>query len=163
MTCRGESATLPRLLIILDTPLKIHATVVSIDGNGIIFRGPPGSGKSDLALRLIGDGAFLVADDWCDLIIINNTVVASPPDEIAGLLEVRGLGVCRLEYVSTTPVALVVDLSSVDAIDRLPESASCTDWGPAIPCIKLAPFEASATDKVRMALRQATGDLEIIS
>ncbi len=134
-------------------PLQIHATVVSIDGNGVVLRGPSGSGKSDLALRLIGDGAFLVADDRCDLATINNAVVASPPVEIAGLLEVRGLGVYRLEYVSTTPVALVVDLSSADAIERLPEAASCTDWGPAIPCIKLAPFEASATDKIQIALR----------
>ncbi len=143
--------------------MQIHATVVSIDGNGIVFCGPSGSGKSDLALRLIDDGADLVADDRCDLVTRGDMVIASPPDEIAGLLEVRGLGIYRFGFVAAIPVALVVDMSPADAIERLPEPASCTDWGPAIPCIQLAPFEASAANKVRVALRCAVGDLETVT
>lgn len=138
--------------------MQIHATVVSVDGKGVVLRGPSASGKSDLALRLIDCGALLVADDRCDLVNTDSGLMASAPDRIAGLLEVRGLGVYRLEHASLAPVALVVDLTSADTIERLPEPATCTDWGPSIPCIKLAPFEASAPAKIRLAL-----DLEPVS
>jgi len=143
--------------------MQVHATVVSIDGNAVVLRGPPGSGKSDLALRLIGGGAILVADDRCNLSLINDIVYASAPPEIAGLLEVRGLGIYRLNCLASVPVALVFDLTAGDAVERLPESTDCTDFGTAVPCIRLTPFEASAPDKVRMALRHAVGDLEFVS
>ncbi len=142
--------------------VQIHATVISIDGNAVVLRGAPGSGKSDLALRLIGDGARLVADDRCDL-SVDGIVTASPPEEIAGMLEVRGLGIYKLDYQKDAVVGLVVDLVESSKLDRLPEAAVCSDWGTDIPCIKLAPFEASAPDKVRLALRHALGELDSVS
>lgn len=143
--------------------MQIHATVVSIDGNGVALCGPPGSGKSDLALRLIGNGAVLVTDDRCDLRVDGDTVVASPPSEIAGLLEVRGLGIYRLEFNSEAPVRLAVNVSDAETIERLPEPAACTEWGTAVPSINLAPFEASAPDKVCMALRHVLGEVKSVS
>lgn len=147
--------------------MQIHATVVSIEGNGVVLRGPSGSGKSDLALRLIGGGAVLVADDRCDIMEINKTVVASAPAEIAGMLEVRGLGIFRFDCLASAPVALVCDLSKAEDIERMPEPYRCQDLHPdtqtATPAIRLAPFEASAPDKVRIALRQAIGEMESVS
>jgi len=147
--------------------VQIHATVVSINGNGVVLRGPSGGGKSDLALRLIGGGAVLVADDRCDIMEIGNAVVASAPAEIAGMLEVRGLGIFRLDCLASVPVALMCELSNDDDIERLPAPSHCTDLckntRKAIPSIRLAPFEASAPDKVRMALRHAIGELESVS
>lgn len=128
-----------------------------------MLRGPSGGGKSDLALRLIGDGGMLVTDDRCDIFVIDNTVMASPPPEIAGMLEVRGLGVYRLDYLKNAPVVLIVDLVAEDAVDRLPEPAFCSEWGCDIPCIRLAPFQASAPDKIRLAVRHAIGELDSVS
>ena len=143
--------------------MQIHATVVSIDGHGVVLRGDSGSGKSDLALRLIGGGAVLVADDRCDLSSTETDVIASPPKEIAGLLEVRGLGVYRFEYRKDASVRLVVDMVEAGSIERLPVATGCDEWGPEIPAIRLDPFPASAVDKVRLALRQAIGDVDCIS
>lgn len=146
-----------------DAPVQIHATVVSIDGKAIVIRGPSGSGKSDLALRLIGDGAVLVADDRADLSVENDSVSASPPDEIAGMMEVRGLGVFRFDYAEKAPVSLVVDLVEPGRVERLPEPTVCSDWGPAIPCVKLSAFEASTPHKVRIALEHALNQMEAVS
>ena len=75
--------------------VQVHATCIDVDGVGVLLRGPPGSGKSDLALRLISDGARLVADDRAELTVDSGQITVSPPSEIAGLIEVRGLGVLR--------------------------------------------------------------------
>lgn len=143
--------------------MQIHATVVSIDGHAVVLRGPSGSGKSDLALRLIEDGAVLVSDDRCDLDTTDGLVTASPPSEIAGLLEVRGLGIFRFEHSRRAPVVLVIDLVEAKDVERLPEPRTLEDWGPSVPVIRLTPFEASAAGKVRIALRHALGTLESVS
>lgn len=69
---------------------KIHATCVEVEGLGVLLRGPAGSGKSDLALRLIDDGARLIADDYTDLTIEEGRIIARAPDTIQDLMEVRG-------------------------------------------------------------------------
>lgn len=143
--------------------MQIHATAVSIDGNAVVIRGPSGSGKSDLALRLIDDGAILVADDRCDLEADKDTLIATPPKEIAGLLEVRGLGIFRFDQAGETPVSLVVDLINPEAVERLPEPSTCSDWGPTIACVKLAAFEVSTPQKVRIALQHALKEREAVS
>lgn len=138
--------------------LLIHATCIDVAGRGVLLRGPSGSGKSDLALRLIDGGAGLVADDQVELQVQDGRLVAAPPAVLAGLLEVRGLGIVRLPFAAS-PVRLVVDLVAVPEMERLPEADRCAYLGLSLPLVRLAPFEPSATAKVRLAVRLATGDI----
>ena len=88
----------------------IHASCVALEGKGLLLRGAPGAGKSDLALRLIEGGARLVADDQVALTSTGEILLAAPPARIAGLLEVRGIGIVSMDFVTQCPVHLVVDL-----------------------------------------------------
>jgi serine kinase of HPr protein (carbohydrate metabolism regulator) len=140
---------------------QIHATCVDIGGAGVLLRGPSGSGKSDLALRLIDSGARLVADDRTELTLQGGSdeqrVVASAPKEIAGKIEARGLGILTMDALSETPVALVVDMVDAGEVERVPEPASLKILGLAIPLVRLDPFEVSAPAKLRAALKSGAG------
>ncbi len=140
-----------------DIAVQVHATCVSLDGMGLLIRGPSGIGKSDLALRLIDTGARLVADDRVELMISNNDVVARAPETLAGLLEVRGLGVLRFPFFDTTIIHLVVDLANPKDVARLPERSITDLVGMDRPAVTLNPFEASAVTKVRLALELTLG------
>ncbi len=142
--------------------VQIHATAISIDGNAVLLRGAPGSGKSDLALRLLDDGAELIADDRCDINVEGDDVIVSCPEEITGLVEIRGIGIARLAYGEPAPIALVIDLVTPEKMERLPEPATCDDFGPSVAHIRLTPFEVSASLKLRAALHAALGSLEIV-
>lgn len=141
---------------------RINGTCVAIDGEGILFRGASGSGKSDLALRLIDDGARLVADDWAEASVRNGRVRLVAPGMIAGLIEVRGLGVIETTALGEAPLALVVDMVDPSAVERMPSPAVADIAGVAVPAIRLAPFEASAVAKVRAALSVALGKTRIV-
>ena len=133
----------------------VHASCVAVAGEGVLLRGAPGAGKSDLALRLIEGGARLVADDQVALTSSGETLLAASPSRIAGLLEVRGIGIVSMEFVQQCPVHLVVDLVKPDAVERMPEAAAVNLCGHRIAQAVLAPFEASAPAKVRLALSRA--------
>ncbi|RAU23776.1 serine kinase [Paramagnetospirillum kuznetsovii] len=139
--------------------LLVHATTVEITGQGVLIRGPSGSGKSDLALRLLDGGAQLVADDQTELSLQDDQIVARAPDTIAGLLEVRGLGIVKVVPRSWAPLALVVDLVDESRIERLPEPAYAHFLGVALPRLDLAPFQVSAAAKVRLAVASAKRDI----
>ena len=124
-------------------------------GVGVLLRGPSGSGKSDLALRLIEAGGRLVADDRTDLALDNGALVASSPSAIAGKLEIRGVGIVALPSVAQARVGLAADLVPPADIERLPAPRHCTYLGVNIPLITVAPFEGSATAKLRVAAREA--------
>jgi serine kinase of HPr protein (carbohydrate metabolism regulator) len=142
---------------------QIHATAVALDGAAALLLGPPGAGKSDLALRCILQGAWidgrhclatLVADDQ---VIVEQHggggLVAHPPDAIVGRIEVRGLGIMKVPNVQGAEVALAVELVPPAAIERLPEVGST--WpllGAHVPLIRVSPFETSAHLKVLLAL-----------
>jgi HPr kinase/phosphorylase len=138
---------------------QIHATCVAIDGAGVVLRGPPGSGKSDLALRLIDRGARLVADDRTDLQREGNVLVARAPAATAGMIEVRGVGIVRDDAAESAAVALVVDMADGTDIERMPEPRTCDILGLEVPVIAVAPWEASADAKVRLAVRLLQGDI----
>jgi HPr kinase/phosphorylase len=138
--------------------LTIHATAVALDGVGALLRGPPGSGKSDLALRLIDQGARLIADDQTALFRRGDRLVAAPPSAIAGRLEVRGLGIVDIDYASFVPVAAVFDLVPHRAIERLPDGLTVELLNVVLPLMQLDPTAASAAAKVRLAVRQLRGD-----
>jgi HPr kinase/phosphorylase len=141
--------------------MNVHATAVALrHGKGwraALLRGPSGSGKSDLALRLIETGARLVADDRTELVRQGRKVMASAPARIAGLIEARGIGIVKLgrdQLVKRAELILLVDLAHPERIERLPEPASESVLGVELPVVALAPFEASAAAKLRLALRQ---------
>lgn len=138
------------------TPHLIHATAVEVTGYGILLRGPSGSGKSDLALRLMAEGAILIADDQTELSREDNRLVARAPTSIQGMMEVRGIGLFQVPFVPFATVALVVDLidpnssDSPDVIERLPDPDGEMILGVLAPRIKLAAFQASASAKLRL-------------
>jgi HPr kinase/phosphorylase len=137
----------------MSASLLLHATAVAIDGRAVLLRGPSGAGKSDLALRLIDGGARLVADDQSELHRRGDLLVVRAPATIAGLFEVRGLGLLRLDAPAEAPVGLIADLVAADRIERLPPRRGETILGVAVPLVEIAPFEASAAAKLRLALR----------
>ena len=137
--------------------ILLHATAVAIDGRGVLLRGASGAGKSDLALRLIDAGARLVADDQSELHRQGDSVIVRAPATIAGLVEVRGIGIIRLDALAEAPVALLVDLVAPESLERLPARRSERVLGLDLPRIALAPFEASAPAKLRLALHAFTG------
>ncbi len=130
----------------------LHASCVEIDGVGVLLRGAPGAGKSDLALRLIDGGARLIADDQVIVERENGVVFAAPPPTIAGMIEVRGIGIFKLAHGTRAALGLVVDLVAGDAVERLPQPARSTCAGVELPRICIAPFEASACAKIRLAV-----------
>lgn len=132
---------------------NIHATCVSLKQKGILLLGKSGIGKSDLALRLIEElGAKLVSDDRTNLFSENNNLYASCPKLLEGLLEVRGIGIIKKEFLSQKKIDLVVDLvERYDQIERLPDEECFEYMGIKIPKIKIYPFEASAIYKIKLA------------
>jgi serine kinase of HPr protein (carbohydrate metabolism regulator) len=142
---------------IVSGTLLVHATAVAIEGEAVLLRGASGSGKSDLALRLVDGGARLVADDQVVLRRADNRLLASAPAAIAGLMEVRGIGIVRVEALETAPLVLIADMLPSDHVERMPPSRFETLLGVAVPAIGLAPFEASAPAKLRL-LRRALAE-----
>lgn len=130
--------------------MLIHASCAARDGNGILLTGPPGSGKSDLLLRLLDRGFHLVADDQVDV----TDGAACPPASLAGLLEIRGLGIVRMNYVA--PVRLVLSVV-LGRPDRLPVPTTGL-FG--LPVIALDPTTASAAQRLEIALDCALGRRE---
>ena len=130
---------------------NLHASAVAIDGRAVLISGPSGSGKSDLALRLLDRGFKLVSDDRTILRRDGGNLIASAPDTIKGKLEVRGIGIVDVDCVADLPVALVVELTS--DIQRLPDdSRERLILGAGIPLISIDATTASAPSKVALAL-----------
>lgn len=132
---------------------NIYATCISLNHKGILFIGKSGAGKSDLALRLIEEiGAILVSDDRTDIFAENNSVYASCPEPIKGLLEVRGLGIIKKDFIPQEKIHLIVELvENYNQIDRLPNKDFFEYKGIKIPKIKIYPFETSAVYKIKLA------------
>jgi serine kinase of HPr protein (carbohydrate metabolism regulator) len=135
----------------------IHASCVSINGRAVLIEGRSGEGKSDLALRLIDRGAALVADDQTICQRQGGTaggggkLLASPPLNIAGKIEVRGIGIVEMPHVERVPVALLIVI--LDAPPRFPEDARKRRIaGVDVPVLALAALEPSAPIKTELAL-----------
>lgn len=129
--------------------MLIHASCAARNGSGVLLLGAPGSGKSDLLLRLLDRGFQLVADDQVDLV----GDIAQPPDALAGLLEIRGLGIMQMSYTAPVRVVLSVQLAHPE---RLPSPAASRF---SFPVISIDPALVSAAQRVELALDCALGRL----
>jgi HPr kinase/phosphorylase len=112
------------------TAASVHASAVLVENRAVLIRGPSGAGKSHLAFDLIVAGrsgqippAVLVGDDRVHLEVSHGHLVVRPVRELAGLIEIRGLGIRRCEFAKEAIVGLVVDLCAMDA-ERLPPPAA---------------------------------------
>lgn len=131
----------------------VHATTVAKDGRAVMISGPSGSGKSDLALRLLDRGFALVSDDQTLVRRQGDRLIASAPSNIAGKLEIRGIGIVEMDHVDDIPVALLVELSS--DIQRLPDDdRERPILGVPLPLISIDALAASAPSKVALALER---------
>jgi serine kinase of HPr protein (carbohydrate metabolism regulator) len=129
----------------------VHASTVATGGRAVLLSGPSGSGKSDLALRLIDRGFTLVSDDQTIVRREGDRLIASAPPTIAGKLEVRGLGIVEMATVTDVPIALFVELTS--KIERLPDNnRQHPILGLPLPLISIDAKTASAPSKVVLAL-----------
>lgn len=143
---------------------NIHASCVRLGRAGsvlgaprdaaVLLLGESGSGKSDMALRLIALGAELVADDRVDLFVSRGKLMARAPRRIRGLIEIRGLGIMEIPYTEQARVALAAQLVR-KAVERLPRHdvyvppAAVALPAPARPpLIHIAAFEISAAQKL---------------
>lgn len=140
---------------------NVHATAIALGGAAALLRGPPASGKSDLALRCLAlhagptwtEPPQLLADDQVLLAEKNGRLIARCPETISGKIEVRGIGIIALPFVQSATVRLVVDLSQPDRIERLPDTGQTVQIrGVDVPHMQIAPFEQSAAIKVLLAL-----------
>ena len=131
----------------------LHASCVVIDGRAVLITGGSGTGKSDLALRLIDRGASLVSDDYTVVKRMQGQLVATAPATIVGKMEVRGIGILPVDHASDAPVCLIVDLDR--AVERMPPEVERVHIaGVPVPTIVLAGLEASAPIKVELALQR---------
>lgn len=141
----------------------IHGTCVAIGANGAplfgaLLLGKSGSGKSDLALRLIDGGAVLVADDQVELEATDGRLVARRPQHLPRLLEVRGVGLMPVP-TEDRPVLLSAAFELCGeperAPDRLPRPAEWRHQGASVPLYRIDPQAASAAARVRMLVLAA--------
>jgi serine kinase of HPr protein (carbohydrate metabolism regulator) len=146
-----------------DDRVNLHATCIVLHGRAALIRGASGSGKSDLALRCIGlvpaapwpGPALLVSDDQVIVTREGSRLMARPPPRLAGLIEVRGIGIVPVPYAGWGEVALLVDLDR-GAVERLPDPMPLEEvLGIALPVLRLSPFEASAPLKLLSVLSRA--------
>ena len=141
---------------------KVPGTCVEVEGLGVLFRGPTGCGKSDLALRLIDGGARLVADDYTELSAKNATLIAHAPKTIKDLLEVRGIGILKIGGALQAELGVVINLVTAEQVERLPEDKSIELLGISVPLSHLTPLEASSPAKVRLVVRLLKGSISNI-
>jgi len=130
------------------TPVEpsIHATAVVVGELGVLIRGAPGSGKSALAFDLILAGrsglipkTTLIGDDRVRLTLRTTELIVSGVKDLAGMIEIRGLGIRRIDFLDEAGLGLVVDLDATDA-ERLPppETLRTEILGISLPRIPVA-------------------------
>jgi len=142
----------------------VTGTSVAFAGHAVLLTGASASGKSDLALRLIEAGGSLIADDVTELYCREQRLWVrfpeSGPVDLRGRLEVRGLGIMPVRMMADPlPLILVAELVVPSVIERLPEPDLAKYGGLNVALVKLAPFEASAVAKLRLAVGAAASHI----
>jgi HPr kinase/phosphorylase len=134
--------------------LRLHASCAAHEGDGVLLLGQSGAGKSNLLLRLLDRGFTLVADDQVDI----DGNQASAPPSLAGLIEVRGLGILRLPYLDHAILRLAVRL---ERGDRMPAPKDFSDLH--IPMVYVDPQAAAAPQIVSLALDCVRGRVSVVA
>ncbi|WP_421725150.1 HPr kinase/phosphorylase [Bauldia sp.] len=135
----------------------IHASAVRVGNTGVLIRGASGSGKSSLALGLLTiapEAAALIADDRVVLTVRDDQVFASAPESLAGLLEVRSVGIVRYPHFGPSAIHLVVDLRPMAECPRIPDNADATTMieGVSLPFLRLPIGQFDLPNRVLAAL-----------
>lgn len=131
-----------------------HGSCIKYQDKGILILGPSGSGKSDLALRLIDDGGVLISDDYVEIEYKDGAIIANTAPNIGGMIEVRGIGLIKLDYLKSSPLHLVLDLVQMKEIDRIPEKQFYRVMDCEVLRVKFDAFSASAVAKIKILLKQ---------
>ncbi|MFN7709436.1 MAG: HPr kinase/phosphorylase [Holosporales bacterium] len=135
----------------------VHATAVTYEGCGVLILGPPGSGKSSLALMVCDAGGDLIGDDQAQLSSQGGILMASPAPSLAGLLEVRGIGIINMPHVSCHPLHVALSLQPWQTIPRLPDNDHSTFEGITLPHYFLDPTQPSCLARLRVITRLTAG------
>ncbi|WP_373475784.1 HPr kinase/phosphorylase [Sphingorhabdus sp.] len=134
------------------TAISVHATAIAINYHGVLLVGPSGSGKSDLALRLIDRGAVLVSDDIVYVEQSEGKPLLRAAPNIEGRIELRGVGIIEVLHTKYAAMRMVAEMAP--SYERIPPENLSTDIaGYSVPLVKIAALEASAPLKVEYALR----------
>ncbi|MCC9621491.1 serine/threonine protein kinase [Thalassospira sp. MA62] len=140
---------------------QLHANCVLIGAHAVLLRGASGTGKSSLSLRLIKAGGFLVSDDRTDLVVRDGRLIASAPQQIAELCEVRGIGLVR--GLPTKPfgdVRAIIDLVDDPTLcARMPDPQSEEINGITLPRWTLCASDVALEAKVGVVLALAIGTM----
>jgi len=132
----------------------IHGTGIFYEGKAVLLRGVSGSGKSDLALRMMACGAKLIGDDYLEVTQgEDGRLIMASPSTIRGRIEVRNVGILEVPYQPSAPIDLILLLGDIARLERLPEARTICLEGVVVPCLEFYAFEASAPEKFRAALK----------
>ncbi|MEM8723965.1 MAG: serine kinase [Pseudomonadota bacterium] len=133
--------------------LLTGVSVVAIGDRALMIEGPPGSGKSSLALALIDRGAILIGDDGVSLLREGDRLIAAPPPSVSGVIEIRNVGLVEMAVAPPTPLALLLSLER-DA-ERLPEHAARRDIaGGSVPALGFTPGTIAPAMRAEAAMRE---------
>ena len=132
---------------------RLHATSVAIEDNGVAIFGDPGSGKSDLALRLIDSGATLISDDITVFSKLEKNINLFGIENTKGLLEVREVGIITVPYVEGIKLKLVVKLTD-KVIKRIPKKNQINLLGLKFPKLEINGKNSSSVAKVKVKLNE---------
>lgn len=139
--------------------MLLHASCAAWLGpdgyDSVLLLGPPGAGKSDFLLRLLDQGFVIVADDQVQV----EDGIARAPSALVGMIEVRGLGIFKLDYVPAAPLRLAVQLERAEI--RLPEPVIFAPLN--LPLVTIDPQTQSAVARVKLALEAACGRVQSVS
>ncbi len=132
---------------------RLHATSVAMEDNGVAIFGDPGSGKSDLALRLIDSGATLISDDITIFSKLEKNINLFGIENTKGLLEVREVGIITVPYIEGIKLKLVVRLTD-KLIERIPKKNQINLLGLKFPKLEINGKNPSSVAKVKVKLNE---------
>ena len=122
-----------------DNSKIMHATSVDIDGKGVVILGKSGTGKSNLAVKLISMGAKLISDDQTKFKLKENTIIVSKPETTPNLIEARGIGLIKVPFVVSAKLFCFVKITNLE-LKRLPDAKKKSCFGKKIKMMEFNPF-----------------------